>query len=108
MAELKAYVVRDKNSFYSTVVFAESKNQARYIATHTEVCEDVPYADIRAYRISALDKHYRGLKEMDWYNDADRIAMVKDGGYSCLDAPYECKSCPAKEYCNVYEEGDAE
>ena len=36
---MKAYNVRDKNSFYSTVVFAESSNKAKAIAMHTDACE---------------------------------------------------------------------
>ena len=102
---MKAYNVRDKYSFYSTIVFAESASRAKSIAMRTDVCEDVPYTDIRATREPALDKHYRGQKEMDWYDDKDRIAMVKDGHFSCLEAQdNECKSCPAKRWCSGYME----
>ena len=99
---MKAYNVRDKNSFYSTVVFAESSNKAKAIAMHTYACEDVPYTDIRTQRMPMLDKYYRGKNEMDWYDDADRIAMVKDGGFWCFEIS-ECPSCPAKQYCEVAE-----
>ena len=100
---MKAYNVRDKNSFYSTVVFAESSNKAKAIAMHTDACEDVPYTDIRTKRMPMLDKYYRGKKEMDWYDDDDRIAMVKDGKFHCFDGIEECKNCPAKEYCDYNE-----
>ena len=99
---MKAYNVRDKNSFYSTVVFAESSNKAKAIAMHTDACEDVPYTDIRTKRMPTLDKYYRGLDEMDWYDDADRIALVKDGKFHCFENS-ECPNCPAKEYCDYYE-----
>ena len=99
---MKAYNVRDKNSFYSTVVFAESSNKAKAIAMHTDACEAVPYTDIRTKRMPMLDKYYRGLDEMDWYDDADRIALVKDGKFHCFEVS-ECPSCPAKQYCEVAE-----
>ena len=99
---MKAYIVREKNSSCSTVVFAESSTKARFIAMHTDACEDVPYIDICAKRMPMLDKYYRGKKEMDWYDDADRIAMVKDGKFHCFEDA-ECPNCPAKQYCEVAE-----
>ena len=102
MKAMKAYNVRDKNSFYSTVVFAESSNKAKSIAMYTDACEDVPYTDIRTKRMPMLDKYYRGLDEMDWYDDADRIALVKDGKFHCFEVS-ECKNCPAREYCDYNE-----
>ena len=99
---MKAYSVRDKNSSCSTVVFAESSNKAKAIAIRTDACEDSYYTDIRTKRIPALDKYYRGKKEMDWYDDDDRIAMVKDGNFYCLEIS-ERENCPAKEYCDCYE-----
>ena len=99
---MKAYSVRDKNSDYSTVVFAETSGKAKAIAIHTNACEDSYYTDIRTKRIPDLDKYYRGLDEMNWFDDADRIAMVKDGNFHCF-ADSECPNCPAKEYCDRYE-----
>ena len=104
---MKAYRVSDKNSFYSTVVFAESSNKAKAIAMHTDACEDVPYTDIRTNRMPMLDKYYRGLNEMDWYDDNDRIAMVKDGNFHCFE-DRECPNCPAKQYCDYCEEYEVE
>ena len=105
---MKAYSVRDKNSFYSTVVFAESVNKAKAIAIRTDACEDVPYTDIRTKRMPMLDKYYRvGKKEMDWYDDNDRIALVKDGKFHCHDIE-ECQNCPAKQYCDYCEEYEVE
>ena len=96
---MKAYSVRDKNSACATVVFAESSVKARFIAMNTDACEDVPYIDIRAKRMPMLDKYYRGKSEMDWYDDDDRIAMVKDGGFWCFEIS-ECPNCPAKQWCD--------
>ena len=51
-----------------------------------------------------LDKYYRGLDEMDWDNDEDRIAMVKDGNFNCSYEfePDDCETCPAKQWCDRY------
>ena len=104
---MKAYSVRDKDSFYSAVVFAESVGKAKAIAIHTDACEDSYYTDIRAIRIPALDKYYCGKTEMDWYDDNDRIALVKEVGFSCSPEywePEDCERCPAKQYCDYCEE----
>ena len=101
---MKAYSVRDKNSDYSTVVFAETSGKAKAIAIHKNACEDSYYTDIRTKRIPDLDKYYRGLDEMDWFDDADRIALVRDAGYSCDPECWEgedCTRCPAKMSCKA-------
>lgn len=96
---MKAWTVRGIDSDYATVVFAETAGKAKAIAVGTDACEDYDYLDIRAHRFKEMDKFYRGKREMDWYNDEDRIALVKTGWY-CLD-PYEweCKECVAREFC---------
>ena len=101
---MKAYKVTDRNGFYdfATVVFAETRNKAKYIATSTDCLEGVEYADISARRIPALDRFYRGEEEMDWYNDADKIAMVRYGNFTCS---YEfetedCEKCSARQWCD--------
>ena len=104
---MKAYSVRDKNSDCFTIVFAESVNKAKVIALHTDACEDSYYTDIRTKRIPDLDKYYRvGKKEMDWFDDADRIALVRDAGYSCDPEYWEeeyCTRCPAKQWCERWQ-----
>lgn len=105
---MKAWLVKDKDQFCATVVFAETRGKARAMAMHTESCEDVDFCDIEVRRRPNLDKYYRdGKKEMDWYNSKDRIALVKDGGFIC-DIDYweieDCETCPAKQYCDGYEE----
>ncbi len=104
---MKAYSVRDKYSCYCAVVFAESPSKAKTIAMSTDACDDSHYTDIRAQRLPALDKYYRGLSEMDWYDDNDRIALVKDGGFNCDDTS-ECKTCSAKQYCNYCADDEVE
>ena len=105
---IKAYHCQEDGMFYSTVVFAETAGKARYIAMCSDTLgEDLEFRDVHVRRLPALDKYYRGQKEMNWDNDADRIAMVKDAGYVCDDDsfdPDECERCIAKEYCSKYEE----
>ena len=78
------------------------------MATHTEACEDVNFCDIDVYRRPALDKYYvDGKKEMDWLDFKDRVALVKDGGFTCdrnYWEPEDCERCPATEYCDMYQD----
>ena len=106
MSKLKAYKVGLRNgNFYSAVVFAETAGKARAAALNTETCEDADYTEIEARRCPALDSEYRGHTEMEWYDNDDRLALVKKCGFRCeypeLD---ECEECVAKDYCGGYEE----
>ena len=102
---MKAWLVKEKDEFCATVVFAETRGKARAMASHTETCEDADFCDILVYRRPALDKYYvPGKKEMYWFKSYDRIALVKDGGFSCSPdywKPEDCDTCPAAEYCHV-------
>lgn len=103
---MKAWLVRDKDELAATVVFAETRGKARALARYTDACEDVDFCDIEVRRKPNLDKYYKeGKKEMDWYNDADRLALVKECGFYCEDMDIEdCEDCPAKEYCGHYKD----
>lgn len=102
---MKAWLVRERDSEYATVVFAETRGKARSLAMATDACEDAGFCDIDVSRRPNMDKYYKkGKKEMDWYDDKDRLALVKDGGFYCEDsALIECDQCPAKKYCSEYE-----
>ncbi len=105
---MKAWLVRKKDRFDATVVFAETRGKARALARQTEACEDVDFCDIEVNRRPQMDKYYRdGKREMDWYNSKDRIALVKDCGFVC-DSDYwereDCDTCSAKEYCDTYQD----
>lgn len=100
---MKAYIVSTDYGEFSTVVFAEDRNKAKVIGMYTDACMDADYVDIRARRCPALDKYYNNRIEMDWMDDNDRIAMVKECGFSCDPECWEeedCKSCPAKQWCD--------
>ena len=105
---MKAYIIHDLKGYadYSTVVFAETSGKAKAIAITTDAFNDYEFTEISARRVPALDKYYHGLDEMDWFDDADRIAMVKDGGFSCDPESWEedCERCPAKQGCDRYKE----
>lgn len=105
---MKAWLVREKDEYCATVVFAETSGKARALALHTECCEDTNFCDIEVRRRPDLDKYYvDGKKEMDWLNSKDRIALVKDGGFVCdrdCWEPEDCEKCPATEYCDMYKD----
>lgn len=104
---MKAWFVTNHDMNYSTIVFAETRGQAKVIAQSTDACEYEDFIYIRAIRKPNLDRLYRGQSEMDWYNDEDRIAMVKDGMYCSYEVdllPGECMACPAHKWCERYED----
>ena len=103
---MKAYYASADYLDYATVVFAETRGKAKALALHTDAFEDSEYTDVRVSRRPALDRYYRGLPEMDWFNADDRIAMVREAGFVCSwELPaYEldCWLCPAAEWCDRY------
>lgn len=105
---MKAWVVRDEyGDRGSTVVFAETRGKAHYLAMHTDVAEDSEWCDISVRRIPEMDARYTpGKIEMDWYDAEDRIALVKLGWY-CFEFEYAiecCRSCPAAQWCDRYQD----
>lgn len=108
---MKAYQISDREGYcdYSCIVFAETRGKAISLALGTDEFpkHEWDYTQLKAIRIPALDKCYRGRWYMDWGNDEDRIDLVKEAGYCCDDDafdPDECDLCVAKEWCDRYEE----
>ena len=103
---MKAWLVRTKDEFYATVVFAETRGKARAIAMQTEACQYADFCEIEVYRQKSMDKYYTKSKtEMNWCNTNDRIALVKECGFFCGDDYFDlndCEDCPAKDYCDRY------
>ena len=100
---MKAWLVREKDQFWSTVVFAETRGKAKSLALSTDCREDANFTDIEVYRQSQLDKYYKdGKKEMDWENPQDRIALVKECSFRC-EYMENCELCSAKEYYENYQ-----
>ena len=106
MDECKAWLVRETGEFEATVVFAETRGKAKSMALHTEECEGADFMSIEVRRAKEADKYYKpGKRKLDWYNSEDRIAMVKDCGFTCIPDAHcaeECSACPAKEFCDDY------
>lgn len=109
---MKAWLVREKDEFCATVVFAETRGKAKVLAMHTDACEDADFMNIEVRRVPQMDKYYTaGKKEMSWFKAADRIALVKDCGFQCSPDAYEpeyCPECPAKQWCDLYQDSLAE
>lgn len=106
MTECKAWIVRETGESEATVVFAETIGKAKSMALHTDACEGADFMSIEVRRAKEADKYYKpGKRELDWYNSEDRIAMVKDCGFTCIPDAHcaeECADCPAKEFCDDY------
>lgn len=104
--KLKAWQVEEEYEGYATIVFAETRNKAKYLATqYDETLHEYNYVEVRAIRIPQLDK-YAGNKPyvMDFENDKDRLIMVRDAGFGCLEPDYDdCEKCVAKNYCDEYQ-----
>ena len=105
---MKAWLVREKDEFCATVVFAETRGKARALARCTDACEDVDFVRIEVSRMKECDKCYKdGKWQMDWEDPADRLVLVKDCGFYCdydaFDLKY-CADCSGKEYCDQYKD----
>ena len=103
---IKAWLVRERDEFLATVVFAETRGKAKSIALTTETCEDCDFCNIEVHRVQRMDKYYKpGKTEMDWCDPIDRLALVKECGFTC-DYDYrcesECQECSAREICDDY------
>ena len=108
---MKAYHVTDRKGYsdYSVIVFAENRGKAISSALGTDEFPqyDWEFTDLTARRVPALDKAYHGCWRMEWYDDDDRLAMIKDAGFYCDEDsfdPRECEECIGKDYCSRYEE----
>lgn len=104
---MKAYCISENDEPTMEVVFAETAGKAKYIAStycDTFICTD--FIKLRARREPALDKYYKdGKLIMDWCNSEDRIVLVKECGFSCVNEIItleNCSECAAKEYCDSY------
>ena len=108
---VKAYQVYDRTGYFfcSVIVFAETSGKAKALALGTDEfpSDGWDFTDLGARRKPELDKHYRGNWLMDWYNDDDRLVLIKEAGYRCDDDsfdPDDCLRCVGKDYCERYEE----
>lgn len=106
---MKAWGARDEKSeeYECTCVYAETRGKAHALALRTDCCEGAEWNDVRVWRMPEMDKYYRGCSEADWYNSADRIALVSECGWSCNPEYLErddCMICPANLWCGNYQD----
>jgi hypothetical protein len=103
---MKAWLVREKDKYCATVVFAETRGKARALAKYTDACGDCAFIDIEVRRVPQVDKYYKdGKTEFDWLNSKDRIILVKELGFECEEVDLNvCEDCSAKEYCDKYKD----
>lgn len=106
---MKAWSVHNDYTGFSTIVFADTRGQAKSIAMNTEVGEDYSFTEIRVLRCKPMDDLYKGKCEADWYDPDTRVTLVQDCGWYCVE-PFEeeCKDCPASEWCEERLDGDTE
>lgn len=107
---MKAWLVREKDEFSATIIFAETRGKAKSLALGTECLENADFCNVEAYRVPQMDKYYKeGKTEMDWLDPKDRVAMVKECDLTCeyIDLN-ECKTCAAREICSQWEEAKME
>ena len=106
---MKAWIVRDATQDYSgsTVVFAESRGKAIYIALkYCDQFDGASFIDMKVTRFKEFDDHYRGNPEIDWHNPTDRIPLVRDYNWRCFEISDLCENCEAKQWCWNYEDLD--
>lgn len=104
---MKAWIVQESNVEACEVVFAETRGKARTIALNTDTFEYSDFIDLEVRRKPVIDKYYKdGKTRMNWDNQKDRLALVKECGFSCCDECFGefCEECLAKDYCDRYEE----
>lgn len=103
---MKAWLVREKDEFCATVVFAETRGKARVVALGTDACSEAEFCDIEVRRIPSVDKYYKeGKEELDWFDEDDRIILVKECNFRCeVIELYRCEDCPAKQNCDGYKD----
>lgn len=109
---MKAWLVREKDSFCAEVVFAETRGKARALAQATDCCEDARFTDIEVSRMPQADEHYQeGKWHLDWFDPADRLVLVKECGFMCdYDAfqAEDCTVCSARAFCDRYTDVEEE
>ena len=89
----------------STIVFAETRNKAKAYLVNSDICEGIEYKDIFVRRAKEADCLYKGRNEISWDDDNDRLWLVKNYGWSCIDVNVDfCKTCVARNDCPKYED----
>ena len=101
---MKAYKSFNDFTGYGAVVFAVSPGLAKQALLSSDEFDGFEYTEIRVRRAPEFDKEYRGHCFMEWDDDLDLLALVKNGWYCHeeLFDPYDCERCVAQCYCDKY------
>ena len=102
----KAWECCEEESGVCEVVFADTRGKAKSYFKDMETFDYYNFCKLRPYRVKKLDNlnHPDGYV-MDWCKDEDRLPMVRDVDFSCVEVDREeCEGCCAKEWCSKYEE----
>lgn len=102
---MKAWICDTDYSEGSSIVFADTRNQAKREAMWTQTCEDAPYIDIRAKRCKEIDDMENcEPKDNYWLNEDIRLILVKKYDWACVEPIREdCDVCVAKQYCHYFD-----
>ena len=104
---MKAWKIRNDDIEFCEVIFAETRGKAKAIALQTETFSECDFCNLKVCRVHNIDKYYTdGKRCMDWDNQQDRLALVKECGFSCSDECFGefCEDCLSKDYCDRYDE----
>ena len=106
---MKAWQVYSYFTDNSTIVFAETAGKAKSIAWRYNLFYDdyTDFMDIYCQRRKEGDKFYNGKSFLDWECREDRLLLVKEFGFTCIEELYderECAYCVAKKFCSLHKE----
>lgn len=102
--KMKAYEIEDIQNGTSRIIFATSMSSAKYKAfVYANETNFMAYLyDIKARRCKEADSQCKGREFMEWNNPDDRLFLVKELGWTCVDEPCDdCTYCVAHEFCDL-------
>ena len=102
---MKAWICDTDYSEGSSIVFADTRNEAKKLAQSTQACEDAEWIDIRCVRCKEID----GMEDCEpkdnpWLNNDIKLILVKERDWACIEPIGEnCDKCCAKQYCHYFD-----
>ena len=105
---MKAWIVRDNNGDCGcTVIFAETRGKAiGYALGWCQQFEGLEWTEMNARRFKKFDTYYKGESEIDWSDSYYQIPLVRDFGWHCEEASWDCKECEARQWCSLLAEDE--
>lgn len=107
---MKAWIIKGENidGGCADIVYAETRGKAKAIALkYSDQFEGFEYTDLKAKRFKEFDQYYKGVEYPDvWYDKELKVILVRDYFWHCHYTDEYCDDCPAREYCDLWEEDD--